>query len=99
MCCSFPFTPTRLLRFRTFSDSQTSGAKGLAKDSTSIFPCPDTFEGDPISHFRLSAPDYLRMGEELARLRKPTLFTFEGGYSLDALAEITVNVFEGFEIA
>jgi acetoin utilization deacetylase AcuC-like enzyme len=36
------------------------------------------------------------MGEVIARLRKPTLFAFEGGYNLDALAEITVNVLEGF---
>ena len=58
----------------------------------------DTFEADPISHFRLKAEDYLRMGEVIARLRKPTLFAFEGGYNLDALAEITVNVLEGFAI-
>ena len=57
----------------------------------------DTFEADPISKFKLAAPDYLRMGEKIAALRKPTLFQFEGGYNLDALAEITVNVLEGFE--
>ncbi len=57
----------------------------------------DTFEADPISHFRLKREDYLRMGEALAGLRKPTLFAFEGGYNLEALADITVNVLEGFE--
>jgi acetoin utilization deacetylase AcuC-like enzyme len=57
----------------------------------------DTFEADPISHFRLKAQDYLRMGETIASLRTPTLFVFEGGYNLDALAEITANVLEGFE--
>lgn len=57
----------------------------------------DTFEADPISQFKLKAPDYLRMGERIALLNKPTLFLFEGGYNLDALAEITVNVLEGFE--
>src|SRR6185437_16317902 len=57
----------------------------------------DTFEADPISHFRLKREDYFRLGEALAALRKPTLFTFEGGYNLDALADITVNVLEGFE--
>ncbi|HEV2561015.1 MAG TPA: histone deacetylase family protein [Rhizomicrobium sp.] len=57
----------------------------------------DTFDGDPISQFKLQAPDYLRMGERIASLSKPTLFLFEGGYNLDALAEITVNVLEGFE--
>ncbi|HXM00441.1 MAG TPA: histone deacetylase family protein [Rhizomicrobium sp.] len=57
----------------------------------------DTFESDPISLFKLKADDYLRMGETLAGLRKPTMFVFEGGYNLDALAEITCNVLEGFE--
>jgi len=57
----------------------------------------DTFEGDPICRFKLGTEDYLRMGERLAKLGKPTLFVFEGGYHLDALAEITCNVLEGFE--
>jgi acetoin utilization deacetylase AcuC-like enzyme len=56
----------------------------------------DTFEADPICQFKLKAEDYLRMGEAVARLGKPTLFVFEGGYNLDALATITCNVLEGF---
>ena len=57
----------------------------------------DTFEADPISRFKLRAEDYLKMGESIAKLKLPTFFIFEGGYNLDALAEITVNVLEGFE--
>ncbi len=57
----------------------------------------DTFEADPICQFRLRTEDYLRLGEKLARLGKPTQFVFEGGYNLDALAENTCNVLEGFE--
>jgi acetoin utilization deacetylase AcuC-like enzyme len=56
----------------------------------------DTFEADPISKFKLRAEDYLRMGEAIAGLKLPTFFIFEGGYNLDALAQITVNVLEGF---
>ena len=56
----------------------------------------DTFEHDPIARFRLKAPDYLALGEAIARARLPTLFVFEGGYNIDALGEITVNVLEGF---
>ncbi|HEY5238503.1 MAG TPA: histone deacetylase family protein [Rhizomicrobium sp.] len=56
----------------------------------------DTFEDDPICQFKLKTEDYLRMGETLARAKLPTLFVFEGGYALDALAENTVNVLEGF---
>jgi acetoin utilization deacetylase AcuC-like enzyme len=57
----------------------------------------DTFEADPISKFRLRATDYLRLGATIAGLKLPTFFIFEGGYNLDTLAEITVNVLEGFE--
>ncbi|MDE1937702.1 MAG: histone deacetylase family protein [Alphaproteobacteria bacterium] len=56
----------------------------------------DTYMDDPISSFRLKPVDYLRMGEKIAALRKPTLFVFEGGYNVDALGEISVNVLEGF---
>jgi len=56
----------------------------------------DTFEGDPIAKFRIKTEDYLRMGAAIAKLGRPTLFVFEGGYALDAIAENTVNVLEGF---
>jgi len=56
----------------------------------------DTFENDPISRFKLAKEDYLRMGEAIAGAALPTLFAFEGGYDLAALAEITVNTLEGF---
>jgi len=56
----------------------------------------DTFEGDPISHFKLKTEDYLRLGETLSVPGLPTLFVFEGGYNLEHLAANTVNVLEGF---
>ncbi|HEY1838215.1 MAG: histone deacetylase family protein [Rhizomicrobium sp.] len=56
----------------------------------------DTFENDPISKFKLRSEDYRRMGERIAAFGKPTLFVFEGGYNLDALADITANALEGF---
>jgi acetoin utilization deacetylase AcuC-like enzyme len=56
----------------------------------------DTFEHDPISDFRLTSEDYLRLGAHIAALGLPTLFVFEGGYHVDALAENTTNVLEAF---
>jgi acetoin utilization deacetylase AcuC-like enzyme len=56
----------------------------------------DTFEEDPICRFRIRREDYLRMGQTLAQMAAPTLFVFEGGYNLEALPDITVNVLEGF---
>ena len=57
----------------------------------------DTFEGDPISHFRLRTPDYLRIGEMLASFNVPTLFVMEGGYMVDEIGINAVNVLLGFE--
>lgn len=57
----------------------------------------DTFEGDPISHFRLRTPDYLRVGEMIEGLGVPTLFVLEGGYLVDEMGVNAVNVLLGFE--
>jgi acetoin utilization deacetylase AcuC-like enzyme len=57
----------------------------------------DTFEHDPISHFRLRTQDYLRIGEALGRLQVPTLFVMEGGYMVDEIGINAVNVLLGFE--
>ncbi len=57
----------------------------------------DTYEGDPISHFRLKREDYPLVGARISALGRPTLFVMAGG---DAVAEIgvnAVNVLSGFE--
>lgn len=57
----------------------------------------DTFEGDPISGFRLRTDDYLHIGEALAAAGLPTVFVFEGGYAVPEVGVNTVNVLDGFE--
>ena len=57
----------------------------------------DTYEGDPISGFKLKSADYLKVGSALASLRVPTVFTLEGGYAVADFGINTVNVLEGFE--
>lgn len=57
----------------------------------------DTFEKDPISQFKLKSPDYLKIGETIARLGKPTLFVMEGGYAVAEIGVNAVNVLLGFE--
>ncbi|MEM6381501.1 MAG: histone deacetylase family protein [Pseudomonadota bacterium] len=56
----------------------------------------DTFYDDPISHFALQCDDFVRMGADLASLKLPTLFVFEGGYAVEALAGNTLGVLKGF---
>ena len=56
----------------------------------------DTFEGDPISGFKLRSEDYLRVGEDLAAAGLPTVFVFEGGYAVEEVGINAVNVLDGF---
>ncbi|WP_144006999.1 histone deacetylase family protein, partial [Pelomonas sp. KK5] len=56
----------------------------------------DTYEGDPISRFRLRGADYPAMGERIAALRLPTVFVMEGGYAVAALGENVAGVLEGW---
>ncbi|MGP1683944.1 MAG: histone deacetylase family protein [Giesbergeria sp.] len=57
----------------------------------------DTFEGDPISRFALTADDFSRLGERLARLGLPTVFVLEGGYAAAELGHNAARVVSGFE--
>ena len=59
----------------------------------------DTYEGDPISRFRLASDDYFQLGRDLAGARLPTVFTLEGGYAVAAMGVNVVNVLEGFASA
>lgn len=57
----------------------------------------DTYEGDPISHFRLKTVDYPVIGARIAALGLPTVFVMEGGYAVAAIGENMVGVLAGFE--
>lgn len=57
----------------------------------------DTFEGDPISKFRLRHADFRRLGAEIAALGLPTVFVLEGGYATAQLGDNAVAVLDGFE--
>jgi len=56
----------------------------------------DTFEGDPISGFKLKSPDYLQVVATIARAALPTVFVMEGGYAVAEIGVNVVNVLEGF---
>ena len=59
----------------------------------------DTYEGDPISRFRLATTDFLRLGARLRGVGLPTVLVLEGGYAAAELGTNAVNVLEGFEQA
>jgi acetoin utilization deacetylase AcuC-like enzyme len=58
----------------------------------------DTYEGDPISHFKLrTREDYPRLGEMIAAMKLPTLFILEGGYAVKEIGDNVVSTLTGFE--
>lgn len=59
----------------------------------------DTFEEDPISHFRLKSPHYLEIGRRIGELDLPALFVMEGGYAIEAIGVNAVNVLLGHSAA
>ena len=57
----------------------------------------DTFEGDPISHFRLDTADYTAMAATIDRLDLPVVIVMEGGYAVDALGANVAAFLAGFD--
>ena len=56
----------------------------------------DTYEGDPISHFKLKSSDYASMGRRIASLGLPTAIVMEGGYAVEALGANVAEFLSGF---
>ena len=56
----------------------------------------DAFKDDPISFFKLESESFLLAGQEIAKMKLPTVFIMEGGYAIEAVGINTVNVLEGF---
>ena len=56
----------------------------------------DTWEGDPISRFRLTTADYATLARDIARCGWPTVIVMEGGYAIDALGRNVASFLSGF---
>lgn len=59
----------------------------------------DTYEGDPISNFKLITADFATMGSMIADLNVPTVFVMEGGYDVEPIGQNVYNVLSGFDCA
>ena len=56
----------------------------------------DTFEDDPISHFRIRQEDYQEIAIRIAAIGLPTTIVMEGGYAIDALGLNVQALLSGF---
>jgi acetoin utilization deacetylase AcuC-like enzyme len=79
-------------------------AQGTALDAIAAFAPgllvvslgADTWEGDPISGFRLRTPDYALLARDIAACGWPTVIVMEGGYAVDALGANVASFLGGF---
>jgi acetoin utilization deacetylase AcuC-like enzyme len=68
----------------------------FAPDALVVSLGVDTYEGDPISAFKLAQQHYPLIGQRLAGLKLPTVFVQEGGYAVDEIGTNVASVLEGF---
>ena len=56
----------------------------------------DTWEDDPISHFKLTTADYAVLARDIAARGWPTVIAMEGGYAIHALGANVTSLLRGF---
>lgn len=97
---NYPLPPgTAWIEYSAALDSATARLRAHAPELLVVSLGVDTFEGDPISTFKLRSEDYLEMGRTIAAVGAPTLFVLEGGYAVEEIGINAVNVLLGFESA
>ncbi|WP_284619348.1 histone deacetylase family protein [Aquabacterium humicola] len=87
---------TDFMRWSAALDHALAEVRRFGAEALVIALGVDTFEGDPISRFRVASADYLKIGAAIAALGLPTVFTMEGGYAVAEVGINVVNVLEGF---
>ena len=75
--------------YRAALDDAGEAIRRYAPEALVVSLGVDTFEGDPISAFKLKSSNYPELGARMAWLGLPTVLVQEGGY---AVAEIGANV-------
>ena len=78
-------------------DTAIAAARAFSAEALVVPLGVDTYEGDPISSFKLKSADFYEIGRRLATLNLPTVFVLEGGYAVADVGDNVVNVLQGFE--
>lgn len=83
-------------RFLDVLDQALAAVRAFAPGDLVISAGFDTFGGDPIADFALTAAIYPEIGRQIAALGLPSLIVQEGGYAVAALGENVVGFLRGF---
>jgi acetoin utilization deacetylase AcuC-like enzyme len=87
---------TAMAEYAPALDRTLERVAAFAPDMLIVSYGADTFEGDPISRFRLGTGDYAHMARSIAGLGLPTLIVMEGGYAVDQLGKNVAAFLSGF---
>jgi acetoin utilization deacetylase AcuC-like enzyme len=87
---------TALAGFRAAQAQALDAIRRFGADLLVLSFGADTWEGDPISHFRLTTADYAVLADDIAATRLPCVIVMEGGYAVDALGANVASLLHGF---
>lgn len=87
---------TRIDTYLAALETACSAVEAHGTDLLVLSYGADTFEDDPISHFKLLEEDYAVIGSRIAELKIPTVVVMEGGYAIDALGRNVASLLSGF---
>ena len=85
-----------LSAFRAAQTTALDAIAGFGPDLLIVSFGADTWEGDPISHFKLATPDYAVLAADIAARGWPSVLLMEGGYAVDALGANLGGFLSGF---
>jgi len=88
---------TTIAGFRTAQTTALDAIAAFAPDLLVVSFGADTWEGDPISHLKLTTADYPVLAADIAARGWPTVILMEGGYAVDALGNNVASFLGGFE--
>jgi acetoin utilization deacetylase AcuC-like enzyme len=87
---------TRWSDYQRALDRALGFLKDFSPDLLIVSFGADTWDGDPISHFRLETKDYSLLARRIAATGVPTLIVMEGGYAVEALGANVAEFLSGF---
>ncbi|MBA4048395.1 MAG: acetylpolyamine amidohydrolase [Sphingomonas sp.] len=87
---------TTLDAFRRAQGTALAAIAAFGADQLIVSFGADTWEGDPISHFKLTTADYAVLGRDIAASGLSAVLLMEGGYAVDALGANLASFLSGF---
>jgi acetoin utilization deacetylase AcuC-like enzyme len=87
---------SQLAPFRRAQDQALEAITRFAPDLLVVSFGADTWESDPIAHFKLTTDDYAVLARDIAACGWPSVIAMEGGYAVDALGANVASLLSGF---